>query len=767
MNNMQAVIMPQLIFGDISVCSEEYHSEYFIAAPSFNEGTAIFGAPLMYKENYGQNVAQMTYGNLDRVNYTYDSVDRLTKKTYSDSDAEVQYFYNSNGEMYRVKDGLASRSTLFEYDLAGRIVGISVTSLNGSEQYAHIGTRYEDGTGNVKSQSATMFNSDGTVANSLVYNYTYCGAKSGYDPAALARYSFDGVLYTYEYDRLGRLVTRKSSIASTESGPLSQQINGGKSESYTYVDVTTGSISKTTTLVYKYTDIQGVVHEFDYDANGNIISEKIGDEIKTYEYDSQNRLIRYDDSALGVTYVYTYDNRGNILNYRYMDYVPAGTSVSETDGDTYTFSYTNNVLKDAVTAINGETITYDSSYNPLKWTNGRTLTWVQGRRLETVTDGSTVTTYTYDENGIRVAKNVSSGGRSTQYYVADGTYLGEKTTYRGVTFLITYLYGDSGIVGIEVNGTKYFFVKNLQGDVTGIIDSTGAVIANYAYDAYGFCYSVTDASGNTITSASHIANINPFRYRSYMYDTETGFYYIYSRYFDPDIGRWLSPEPNVYSGEFDEGAGLLMYNIFAYCANNPIVFKDDNGESITLTCILVGTAIGLIVGGSFGAYRANKNGYTPSDGWKYWKYVVGYGVAGGAIGALVGWGAGALIAKYGVATAATSITKGGGARFATFKALKNSLGSAGQGRQWHHIVEQCQLKSTRAGFSKYWIHNSNNVINLSNDVHQLISNFYSSIPNPSVVDTGGMVFRDWITNMSFEQQYKWGIWVMRYFGVEI
>ena len=622
MNSIQAVVMPQVIFGDISSCSEEYHSDYFIAAPSFDEGTASFGAPFMYKENYGQNVAQMIYGNLDRVNYTYDSVDRLTKKTYSDSDAEVQYYYNSNGEMYRVKDGLASRSTLFEYDLAGRIVGISVTSLNGSEQYAHIGTRYEDGTGNVKSQSATMFNSDGTVANSLVYNYTYCGAKSGYDPTALARYSFDGVLYTYEYDRLGRLVTRKSSIASTESGPLSQQINGGKSESYTYVTADpVGGVAKTTTLVASYTDILGVTHEFEYDANGNITLEKIGDEIKTYKYDSQNRLIRYDDSALNVTYVYTYDSRGNILNYRYMDYVPKNTAVSETGVDTYTFSYTNNVLKDAVTAINGETITYDSSYNPLKWTNGRTLTWVQGRRLETVTDGSTVTTYTYDENGIRVAKNVSSGGRSTQYYVADGTYLGEKTTYRGVTFLITYLYGDSGVVGIEVNGAKYFFVKNLQGDVTGIIDSTGAVVANYAYDAYGFCYSVTDASGNEITSASHIANLNPFRYRSYMYDTETGFYYLTTRYYDPDIGRFLNADDAEYLGAEGE---LTGYNLFSYCSNNPVMGCDPDGNAsfwqtlkhvglevakqaavvagiATAAALIIGAVSGTIVSGGAGA----------------------------------------------------------------------------------------------------------------------------------------------------------------------
>ena len=95
------------------------------------------------------------------------------------------------------------------------------------------------------------------------------------------------------------------------------------------------------------------------------------------------------------------------------------------------------------------------------------------------------------------------------------------------------------------------------------------------------------------------------------------------------------------------------------------------------------------------------------------------------------------------------------------------MGSPGVGKEWHHIVEQCQAKTTRAGFSTYWIQNSNNVINITKETHQKISDFYSSIPRASVIDTGGLVFRDWLTKMNFEQQYKWGIWVLKYFGVNI
>ena len=202
----------------------------------------------------------------------------------------------------------------------------------------------------------------------------------------------------------------------------------------------------------------------------------------------------------------------------------------------------------------------------------------------------------------------------------------------------------------------------------------------------------------------------------------------------------------------------MGFNTFVYCANNPVIYKDETGESITLTCILIGAGIGVLLGGGYGAYIAIKKGYSLSDGWRFWKYVVGYGVIGGTVGALIGWGAGILITKYGVTTAATSITKGGGARFSSFRALKRSLGSAGAGKEWHHIVEQCQIQ--KSNFSTYWIQNSNNVINISKSVHAKISAYYNSVQS----FTNGMIFRNWLAGQSFEEQYRWGIKVLRMFG---
>ena len=322
----------------------------------------------------------------------------------------------------------------------------------------------------------------------------------------------------------------------------------------------------------------------------------------------------------------------------------------------------------------------------------------------------------------------------------------------------------------------------VHGDVTALAGTSGSVTRRYDYDAFGNELEVTGNPSGT--------DANPFRSCGEYWDNETETYYLRARYYDPSIGRFLSedthwnPSNMTYGDnpvkwnerESNDPLGLNTYtlvpninaimqsgNLYAYCLNNPLLYQDPGGESIILTCIIVGAIIGAVVGASVGAYYSYK-----SFGTVKWQYVVGGAVAGGVIGGLVGWGAGAIISSFSVATAASSITAGGGAAFTTFDKLKNFLGSAGSGNVWHHIVEQCQGLATRAGFNVNWIQNSNNVINISTKIHDKISAFYSSIPTDlQFVNTGGMVFRNWLNTMSFEQQYEWGIKVLRYFGVNV
>ncbi|MBQ3196215.1 MAG: hypothetical protein IJB65_07090, partial [Clostridia bacterium] len=189
------------------------------------------------------------------------------------------------------------------------------------------------------------------------------------------------------------------------------------------------------------------------------------------------------------------------------------------------------------------------------------------------TDGN-YSAYTYNADGIRTQKSYINAegtvGEVTAKYTLDGNRI--VAEQRGDTMLY-YLYDENGsIMGISYGYDTYTFAKNIQGDVIGIY-SGGTLVAKYEYSAYGQILSITNASGTDISNnSSHIANLNPFRYRGYYYDTETGFYYLQSRYYDPVVGRFLNADALVSTGQ-----GILGNNMFAYCGNNPINRFDPRG----------------------------------------------------------------------------------------------------------------------------------------------------------------------------------------------
>ena len=139
-----------------------------------------------------------------------------------------------------------------------------------------------------------------------------------------------------------------------------------------------------------------------------------------------------------------------------------------------------------------------------------------------------------------------------------------------------------------------------------MLNDTNGVVARYRYDAWGKLISMTDASGAAL-GENTIGARNPLRYRGYIYDSETGFYYLQSRYYDPVVHRFISPEPNVYDGEFDDGSEFLRYNVYVYCVNNSVNNFDPTGEFFISTTVLIGIGIGALVGGIIGGtYGYNK-----------------------------------------------------------------------------------------------------------------------------------------------------------------
>ena len=207
----------------------------------------------------------------------------------------------------------------------------------------------------------------------------------------------------------------------------------------------------------------------------------------------------------------------------------------------------------------------------------RTYTWRNGRELATLTKDGKTWNFTYDADGMRTGRVY---GNTYYKYAYNG---GQLSWMDVIDNILRFTYDASGKpVSVTYNGVLYYYVTNLQGDVVAILDSTGATVVTYTYDVWGKLLSTTD------TTDENLGYHNPLRYRGYVYDNETGLYYLQSRYYNPEIGRFISADGLVSTGQ-----GLNGNNMFAYCGNNPVARADKGGEWWN---VVVGTVIGATIG---------------------------------------------------------------------------------------------------------------------------------------------------------------------------
>ncbi len=199
-----------------------------------------------------------------------------------------------------------------------------------------------------------------------------------------------------------------------------------------------------------------------------------------------------------------------------------------------------------------------------------------------MTDGSDTYTYTYDGDGNRISKTVD--GQATDYYYIDGKLLGLK---KGQETLL-FLYDETGTAyGFLHNGTPYYYAFNLQGDIVAIRNGIGMEMASYSYDVWGNPVSISD------NYYMGLATLNPLRYRGYFYDEETGFYYLQSRYYDSEVGRFINADGYVQTPNGD----MTSTNMFVYCGNDPVNYHDPSGEFFAA---LLGATIGGIAAWKIG-----------------------------------------------------------------------------------------------------------------------------------------------------------------------
>ena len=263
---------------------------------------------------------------------------------------------------------------------------------------------------------------------------------------------------------------------------------------------------------------------------------------------------------------------------------------------------------------------------PTSW-NGRSYGY-EGRRLTSFNYNGKSCTYDYDEQSHRISKTVN--GAVTRYI-----YSGDKLVIEdGPNGKLFFLYDENGqLYGFVKDEKRYFYIKDITGTILGIADESGDILGKYEYSAYGEC-TVTDNTNNT----NNIAEINPFRFKCYYYDAESGMYYCHTRYLVPEWGRWLNFDHCAYL----QLANVNEMNLFAYCSNNPIMYSDPEGTRIKWWQIaLIAVAVILVIVGAT---------------------ILTGGAAGGA---LVANGAAAAIANTGAATVvggaavATGVVVGG------------------------------------------------------------------------------------------------------------
>ena len=382
--------------------------------------------------------------------------------------------------------------------------------------------------------------------------------------------------YTYDaYGRVSQRVTKHGSTAVNNEGIAYRTVN-----------------NKTTGQVATLTNAAGTF-EYTYDANGNI-TKVVFDGLETiYTYDKQNQLIREDNEAAGLVWLWTYDEGGNIQARREYEY---GTMTGKSK---VVYGYTNSDWGDLLTSRGGKTVTSDAIGNMLSdgtWT----YTWEHGRELASMSSGGTTWSFTYDANGMRTSR---TNGSTTYSYVYNGGQLSRMTMGPAIdattenTITLDFTYDASGTpLSVNYNGTYYYYVTDLQGDVVAIVDTAGVKVVEYLYDAWGRLL-ITGG-----TKAADLGVHNPLRYRGYVYDPESGLYYLQSRYYNPTLGRFINADAFASTGQ-----GILGNNMFAYCSNNPVNYSDPSGEFglVTLGIIISGVIGGVVSAASTAASGAS------------------------------------------------------------------------------------------------------------------------------------------------------------------
>ncbi|MCI8612370.1 MAG: hypothetical protein HFE48_01550 [Clostridia bacterium] len=621
--------------SSVKIADAPYMNKTYTYTDSKNSSTAN------YANGYVLNEVKNKYGNTvksGKASYFYAN---NPETAYAANDPLSENLdVNSTSKLYKITDGDYARTVKYAYTVLGEVSSAT-----------------EENEGGEKTSAAYTYNNDGTVASETdawitpsrydspmpKMSYTYRkGSQKQCEEVEKTQVELSdfSIEVSTQRDDLGRPEETKTLTdgfgfhVRKNYVPRSKNYGDGTTyrvKTHRYSRLFTGDTGSTEWYDW-------VVDQYAYDCNGNVTQcdERLTGEsaIKVYfntdyyKYDELNRLVREKSPRFG-TKTYSYDTNGNILSkclYSFATDDALGPPIKE-----YVYVYdTRN--KDRLISYDGKAFEYDACGNPTLYKN-EAMTWTRGRLLQSFTHNGIKYSMRYDCDGLRREK-AGADGAVTKYGYIGGRLAYEDYRKENETYTLKFLYAHTGIIGFEKDSKIYLYSKSGQGDIVGICDvATGLNVALYSYDAWGNC-TVYNPNLTENTDADFIGNINPIRYRGYYYDADMSLYYLQTRYYDSETGRFVNLDMIEYLAP-DTINGL---NLYAYCLNNPVMNTDPSGTFL-LSLFLISTAIGIAVG--FGTSVVSQG---VTKGWDNinWGQVALDTAIGGLTGAVGGSGIGAV-----------------------------------------------------------------------------------------------------------------------------